>query len=108
MERPTTTGEIFTMAYSFTENLLRRKNYYLVAMIGFFIIIAINIAAGIITFVSYSGKIIDRHRKGLNVIRKGGWVLIGCFISTIGLTIFQYNKIENHWPLAHSYFNPKL
>jgi hypothetical protein len=63
-------------------------------MIGFIIIIAINIAAAIITFISSSGKIVDRRRRGLNIIRRGGWILIGCFVATIGLTLFQYYETE--------------
>ncbi|HRP33304.1 MAG TPA: hypothetical protein PKV73_15500 [Agriterribacter sp.] len=64
-------------------------------MFSLFIIVAINIAASIITFVSTTEKIIDIECKGIKKIKKGGWILLAAFIATIILSITQYFKTKS-------------
>ena len=63
-------------------------------MHSLFIIIAINIAACIIALVPSAEIVIDRDRKGIKKIKKGGWILLVAFLSTITLSIFQYYETE--------------
>src|ERR1035437_4288503 len=64
-------------------------------MTGILIIIGIALIIAISSFISSTGKLLDRRKKGLKIITKRGWSLITLNFGVIILSVAQYYLNEN-------------
>lgn len=64
-------------------------------MTGILIIIGIALLVAISSFISSVGKVLDRRRKGINIITKRGWIIIAVNLGVIILSVTQYFFNEN-------------
>ena len=59
-------------------------------MTAIFIIIGIALLVALSSFISSVGKLLDRRRKGINIVTKRGWLIISLNFGIIILSALQY------------------
>ncbi len=59
-------------------------------MTGILIIIGIALLIAFSSFISTVGKLLDRRRKGINIVTKRGWIIIALNFGVIILSVMQY------------------